>query len=74
MKIKNVSGDDRIVPALNQRLVMAGAVVDCPDSKTAASFLCQVGIWEAADDEANAVVNPPEEPATTDSSDAPSEG
>lgn len=51
MKVKNISGDDRFVPSLGGRLVMAGAVVDVDD---AGSFTCQEGVWEAVDKDAKA--------------------
>ena len=46
MKIKNVSGEDRIVPALGDRLVLAGQVIDVPD-KTVEGFTCQTTTWQA---------------------------
>lgn len=45
-KIKNVSGEDRIVPALGHRLVLAGQVIEVPDD-AAESYTCQVPTWEA---------------------------
>lgn len=50
-KVRNVSGEDRYVPALGGRLVVAGAVVDvAPDEVF--GFTCQDGLWEPADEEA----------------------
>lgn len=51
-KIKNVSGNDRI---LDSRLVLAGQVVELPDSE-AAGYLCQPPNWAPADAAAKKVV------------------
>lgn len=68
-KIKNKSGDDRIVPGLGGRLVLAGALVEL-DAADVASYTCQTSIWEPADDEAcaahDAAFAEPAEPAITD--------
>lgn len=47
-KIKNVSGEDRLVPGLGGRLVVAGAVVEVPDEDTY-SYTCQTTNWSPAD-------------------------
>lgn len=47
-KIKNVSGEDRLVPGLGGRLVLAGAVVEVPD-EDAFSYTCQEANWSPAD-------------------------
>jgi hypothetical protein len=50
-KIKNISGEDRNVPWLGGRLVLAGAVVEvAPDQVTA--FTQQEGTWAPADKQA----------------------
>lgn len=71
MKIKNVSGDDRLVPALGGRLVMAGAEVPIDGAELAWGFLQQETNWAPADDEARNVVkdHEPSEPEA----DAPAE-
>lgn len=51
-KIKNVSGEDLLVPVLGGRLVVAGAVVEVPD-ELVESFTCQKPNWAAADKAAN---------------------
>jgi hypothetical protein len=43
MKVKNVSGEDRIVQG---RLVLSGAVLDVPDEDVK-SYTCQKSIWQA---------------------------
>lgn len=48
-KVKNVSGEDRLVPALGDRLVLAGQVVEVPD-EVAETYTCQTANWQAADD------------------------
>lgn len=48
VKIKNVSGDDRIVPSLGHRLVISGQVVEVPD-EDAEAYLCQTTIWAVPD-------------------------
>ena len=48
-KIKNVSGDDRTVPVLGGRLVLAGQVVEVPD-ELAESFTCQEVNWQSVDE------------------------
>lgn len=50
-KIKNVSGEDRVVPILGGRLVMAGQVFDV-DADAVYGYTCQTGIWEPADADA----------------------
>lgn len=46
-KIKNVSGEDLLVPGLGGRLVLAGAVVEVPDEE-AESYTCQESNWALA--------------------------
>lgn len=46
-KIKNVSGEDRIVPHLGGRLVLAGAVVEVP-AEDVYAYTCQTPNWEPA--------------------------
>ena len=46
-KIKNVSGEDLLVPGLGHRLVISGAVVEVPDDD-AESYTCQTTIWAEA--------------------------
>ena len=41
-KVKNISGDDRTVPALDGLLVKAGETIDVPDPK---SYTCQADLW-----------------------------
>lgn len=45
MKIRNVSGEDRIVPEL-YRTVAADEVVEVPDAR-AEGYTCQPHIWAA---------------------------
>jgi len=52
-KIKNVSGEDRTVPGLGGRLVLAGAVVDVPDADVYA-YTCQESNWAPVDKSATA--------------------
>jgi hypothetical protein len=47
-KIKNVSGVDRTVPQLHNRLVLAGAVIEVPDGDVY-SYTCQEPNWKCAD-------------------------
>ncbi|MBP9918710.1 MAG: hypothetical protein KBF43_09005 [Dermatophilaceae bacterium] len=47
-KIRNVSGDARVVPGLGGRFVDVGQVVDV-DDELVASYTGQAGIWEPAD-------------------------
>lgn len=65
MKIKNTSGEDRLVPWLN-RLVMAGQVVEVP-AEDVWAYTQQSGAWEPADDEAQAEhdKHSPEKPKKT---------
>lgn len=44
MKIKNISGEDRLVPGLDGRLVFAGQEVDVPAGDVE-SYICQESIW-----------------------------
>lgn len=52
-KVRNVSGEDRVVPALGGRLVVAGAVVDV-DPAEVYGFTVQESNWAPADEEAQA--------------------
>lgn len=66
-KVKNVSGEDRTVPALGDRLVTAGASVDVnPDQVY--GFTCQDAIWAPADPEAKKIHKAATEPADTNES------
>lgn len=47
-KIRNVSGEDRTVPSLGGRLVLAGAVVDVPLDDLYA-YTCQTTVWQPHD-------------------------
>lgn len=49
-KIKNVSGEDRVVPALGGRLVVAGGVVEVSDADVYG--YTQQDVWEPVDDAA----------------------
>ena len=76
-KIKNVSGDDLIVPWLGDRLVLAGAVVEVPEEDVYAST--QTVLWAPADkpskeahqaaDEAYTAAIAAESPPKTDTDD-----
>lgn len=68
-KIKNVSGNDLIVPSLGGRLVLAGQVVEVPDEDVYA-FTQQYPNWQPADkpaqtvhDKAEAIELPADNPA-----------
>lgn len=50
-RIKNISGEDREVPALNGRLVLAGQVVDVP-AEDVYAFTQQTEVWAPSDAEA----------------------
>lgn len=52
-KIKNVSGEDRLVPSLGGRLVLADAVVEVPVADVYA-YTCQESNWAPASKEAQA--------------------
>lgn len=54
MKIRNVSGEDKVLPWLDRRLVLAGAVVEVPEEH-AFAYTSQEGNWVPADDEAQVV-------------------
>lgn len=67
-KVKNVSGEDRFVPWLAGRLVLAGAVIEVDDEQ-AWAFTEQASVWEPVDKAAQkahdagvAELKPPEEP------------
>lgn len=47
-KIKNVSGQDLILPALGGRLVLKGAVIEV-EADAVYGLTCQASNWEAAD-------------------------
>lgn len=47
-KIKNVSGEDLIVPGLGGRLILAGAVVDVATEDVHA-YTCQESNWAPVD-------------------------
>lgn len=49
-KVKNVSGEDRTVPWLNNRLILAGGVAEVPDEDLSA-YTCQPRIWQAVEEE-----------------------
>jgi hypothetical protein len=53
-KIRNVSGEDRVLPWLDGRLVMAGQIIDVP-SEHVYNYTCQESMWKPADDEAQAL-------------------
>lgn len=53
-KIRNASGEDRLVAALAGRLVIAGSVIDVPTDDVY-GFTQQVGVWEPADKTAQKV-------------------
>ena len=53
MKIKNTSGEDRLVSWLGGRMVLAGQVVDVPEADVYS--YTQQSIWEPADAAAKAV-------------------
>lgn len=61
-KVKNVSGEDRTVPALGHRLVTAGATVDV-DPEQVYGFTCQDAIWAPGDAEAKKAHKAATEPA-----------
>lgn len=67
-KVKNVSGQDRLVPWLGGRLVVAGAVVEVP-AEDVAAYTQQTGTWEPADKATqkihDAALAPVEDPADT---------
>jgi len=67
-KIKNVSGEDRTVPGLGGRLVLAGAVVDVPDAAVF-TYTCQEANWAPVDKAATRA----HEAATTTEPAAPAE-
>lgn len=53
-KIRNVSGNDLVVPSLGGRLVLAGQIVDVDDDAVY-GFTQQAPNWEPADDAAQAL-------------------
>lgn len=71
-RIKNEYGEDRIVPSLGDRLVLAGEVVEVPD-EAVYGFTCQAG-WSPADTDAReadtAADNEAAEVAVVESGDA----
>ena len=52
-KVKNISGEDRTVPGLGGRLVLAGQVVEVPDDEVYA-YTQQTSTWAPADEPAKA--------------------
>lgn len=44
-RLKNVSGEDLIVPGLDSRLVLAGQIVEVPDDE-AEAYACQETNWK----------------------------
>lgn len=46
--VKNISGENRIVPSLGGRLVLAGQEVEVPEGDVEA-FTCQAATWALAD-------------------------
>lgn len=52
-KIKNISGNDVIVPNLGRRLVLDGAVVEV-SSEDVYGYTCQVTNWKPQDKNAEA--------------------
>lgn len=50
-KVKNISGDDRVVPAADGRLVLAGTLLEVPVEDVYA-YTCQETIWAPGDAEA----------------------
>ena len=54
-KIKNVTGEDRTLPWLNDRLVLAGQEIEVSDADVY-SYTQQVG-WDPADDDAEAITD-----------------
>lgn len=62
-KVKNVSGEDRTVPALGHRLVTAGASVDV-EAEQVYGFTCQEALWAPADAEAKKAHKAATEPAS----------
>lgn len=74
MQIKLIAGEERIVPALGNRLVLNGQKVDVTADQVY-GFTCQTTVWEPADAEAKKVhkaavdartVEVPAEPETTE--------
>lgn len=59
-KVKNISGEERVIPSMSDRLVAAGQVIEIPDADVP-GFVCQVGIWESADKAARGASVPVEE-------------
>lgn len=53
-KIRNISGEDKVLPWLDRRLVLAGAVVEVPAEHVHA-YTSQESNWAPADDEAQAL-------------------
>ena len=46
-KVRNISGRDRVLPWLGDRLVEADAVVEVPDADP---YICQESTWELVSD------------------------
>lgn len=53
-KIRNVSGDDRVVPWLNNRTIGAGELADVP-AEDVYAYTQQAGVWEPGDKEAQGI-------------------
>lgn len=74
-KVKNISGEDRIVPELGGLLVFAGQVIEVPDER-AEGYVCQQATWapgdETAEDALAAHLAPPQVEDSTD--DEPEQG
>lgn len=71
-KVKNISGEDRYVPWVGDRLVLAGQVIEVPDGDSYA-YTSQVQTWAPADkatqtlhDKAYAAAHPEPEPVPAD--------
>lgn len=47
-KIKNISGEDLVVPALGNRLVLSGQVIDV-DEADVEGYVCQESTWRLDD-------------------------
>lgn len=64
-KVKNISGEDRTVPALGDRLVLDGQTVDV-EPAAVYGYTCQTATWEPADAEAKKAHKAATEPAADD--------
>jgi hypothetical protein len=68
-KIRNVSGNDLVVPSLGGRLVLAGQIVDVDDDAVY-GFTQQAPNWEPADD-ATQALHDAEAPVAEEPADPP---